>query len=423
MENNEQVFSAGLLEDQELLRRHRDGDPAAYGLLYTKYQPLAYSTARKYTSTRDQADDLVLESFTRILETIGRGKGPTVSMGHYLISTIRNVAASNGRREHNELALDPQDVAQLYERDQFHDAGNTAGWVTEAFNALGERSQQVLWYRVIEHLPSKNIAAVLGISAATVTRTYQAAALDLRTRFVTVSLAASSDPECRPFGVLLHNVARSPKRAKTLLNDEAFRAHLESCAHCQSIVSRIGSSDRVLLSLAFLAGLGALATQALEATSVPASAANVGFAAWGVPAKIALVATPLLGAVVVGAVVLGGMLFATPRAESAQLVIGDLDPGTTKTLLRVGECALVRQPVDNTSEAWTLTSAGADCNVRVAYAPLAGSAGHTTGREGTLLDTESSSGVRTLEIARPGSYTVRLSEGSETRDLVVSVVQ
>lgn len=411
-----EAFSEGFLEDQELLARHRAGDPKAYGQLFAKHRRRAFAFANQYTRSADQSEDLVIEAFTKILTTISRGKGPTISMGHYLASTIRTIAVNESKEDKHEFTLDPQEVAELYEREQFAEHKdpampfNTAGWLSDAFNSLDTREQEVLWLRAVENMPSKEIAAIVGVSPSTATRLFRSATQMLREKFVVLSLSSAPTAECESFRAQLVELTREDRPRKHWdLPEGALGEHLESCLYCRTLVARLGATDRVLLSIVFLAGLGALAADALR-TAPPASAETLAsrfMSSLATPLKIALLALPFV------AVGIGALAFFASSQASEQVpsvTLAEQAPGSTSTLFRVGSCELIRVSVDNHSELWRLSSEDEECGVKIEY-------------QGTdlILDTAVIPDMRAVEITHAGTYTIALSEGAKTQRLAISV--
>ncbi|MFC4223718.1 RNA polymerase sigma factor [Lysinibacter cavernae] len=409
MENEETTYTPGFEHDQELLARHRSGDPKAYGLLFEKYQKVAFAYAYRYVDTPELAEDLVLESFTRILETIGRGNGPTVSMGHYLASTIRNVGISGGIRQSNEQSRDPLEVARLFEHEHFNDRAETSEWLGEAFNQLEPRAQQIMWHRVVEGETSRELAKQLGLNPITVTRLYQAAARQLREAFVGVSLNAARNPECKQMAPFLLGIARRSKKERLDPIAPELDAHLASCRHCSVVFSRLMGSDKALLSIILLAGLGTLGADSLATTPAAASLGTV-IAGLSIPLKVAIVAVPLIAASVVGVVVSQLWADASP-ARASSITIGK---GTTSAqpslLIGTPACGIQREPVDDRSEIWRVLDGGPSCEVRVEL--------RAEGSPVVLLD---SAQTQAVEVTRAGTYSVTVAEGKTLDALTVTV--
>ena len=62
--------------DAVLLLRTREGDAEAFGALYLRHVAAARVLARQLARDPSEADELVAESFTRVLSVLQRGAGP-----------------------------------------------------------------------------------------------------------------------------------------------------------------------------------------------------------------------------------------------------------------------------------------------------------------------------------------------------------
>ena len=136
--------------DAELLGRARDGDEAALGELYLRHRPAALRLARSYGNTAD-AEDLVNGAFERVLAALRRGHGPDEAFRPYLFVTIRRLAGDRAAAAGGDdspldevpeavAAADDPAVVELTDRRL----------VAEAFAALPDRWQTVLWHTAIE---------------------------------------------------------------------------------------------------------------------------------------------------------------------------------------------------------------------------------------------------------------------------------
>ena len=61
------------LPDAELIARTRTGDMAAYDELYRRHIDGAQRVARVVTGSNDEAQDVVSEAFTRVLDRLQHG--------------------------------------------------------------------------------------------------------------------------------------------------------------------------------------------------------------------------------------------------------------------------------------------------------------------------------------------------------------
>ena len=262
--------------DDELLVRARAGDSAAYGELWRRHSEAGKAIARRIGSP-DLADDLVAESFVRILSTMQRGKGPVSGFRPYLITTIRNVA--------RRWAEQPQSV-YVEDFDQFEDpatlddpaiAALDRTLTLTAFRSLPERWQTVLWYSEVEGMDPHEIAPFLGMTAnATAALSYRARA-GLREAWLRAHLKDdSSSPECRWTTKRLSGyvAGKLTERERKTVAD-----HLATCTKCTIVA---GELDHIGSRLAFVlfpllvgSSIGAtlLASHAQGSASAAATAA------------------------------------------------------------------------------------------------------------------------------------------------------
>lgn len=274
------------LGDEELIRRVRAGQAQAYGVLWERYAPVAYRTLRaqfSYSSEID-VDDLVSESFVRILKTIEAGKGPTTAFGGYLVATARNLA-KRVRTSKTALGL---------EMDDFEDETVTADPLTHmfdtqavqtAFQTLPERWQEVLWLREVEELPVTEIASLMGVKPNAVSRLAIRAREGLRDAWLQAHLKVETPAsECQR---ALQHMGAYARRREPAKRAARTAAHLEDCAYCAAAYSELSRlSTRlpsVLAPIGVLGGGGAVgwmavgpATPAAAAALAPTQASHVG---------------------------------------------------------------------------------------------------------------------------------------------------
>ena len=158
--------------DLELVDRVREGDNAALGELWNRYQGWAHRVARS-TTTRFDSQDIVQEAFTKVLIALTNGKGPTRGFGNYLAVAVRTVAATWGVRE-ARLALVPlEDVSDIGSHEfEVADLGD----LEQPFRSLPERWRRVLVLTCLYELPVGVVAEEMGMTAGAVS------ALALRAR-------------------------------------------------------------------------------------------------------------------------------------------------------------------------------------------------------------------------------------------------
>lgn len=130
--------------------------------LYRRHAPAVLRFAWGLCGDRSRAEDLVSETFVRLLTRVPRIRTGTALA--YLLAIARNAfldGARSGRREvplPDDLRAPGRDPA-----DRMDDATRLRA-VMEALRALPEGERAALLLRVDHGLPYEEIAAVLGIS-------------------------------------------------------------------------------------------------------------------------------------------------------------------------------------------------------------------------------------------------------------------
>ena len=79
--------------DADLIAACRAGDAAAYDTLYRRHVTAAHGLARQLVRNRAEADDVVAETFAKILDLLHRGGGPDDAFRPYLLTAIPRAAA------------------------------------------------------------------------------------------------------------------------------------------------------------------------------------------------------------------------------------------------------------------------------------------------------------------------------------------
>lgn len=136
------------------------------------HEPMLRAWLRSRFPKLGEVDDIVQETYTRVLRA--RGRGPLDNPKAYVFATARNLALDHFRRAHGT------ETKTLTEREAGHVLDESEGipeslarhqdleLLTEAIQTLPDRCRQVLTLRKIYGLTQKEIAVQLGISEHTV---------------------------------------------------------------------------------------------------------------------------------------------------------------------------------------------------------------------------------------------------------------
>ncbi|WP_374008680.1 sigma-70 family RNA polymerase sigma factor [Leifsonia sp. LS-T14] len=266
------------LSDSDLLLRARDGDLAAYGVLWKRHWPSACAMAAAITG-RFEPDDLASEAFARILKAVEKGNGPSAGFRSYLATTVRNVAIDWSRRKSATNIEDPDAIEDWSYSEVTALDKIERETIAKAFYALPDSWQEVLWYTQVEGMAPRDVAPLLGITPNAVSAMTVRAREGLRQAWISAHLADLGPGD----GAHAWTVCRLGAHARNKLSRVERRRvveHLDTCESCSRAATEASNiSSRLALSLLPLllgaAGATAYAGWANSTTSAAAADAPV----------------------------------------------------------------------------------------------------------------------------------------------------
>jgi len=227
--------------DPELIAGVRAGDTEAFAVLYARHAEAATRVARAYTNTAADAEDVVAESFARVLRALRAGDGPDLAFRAYLFTIVRRTGldvVAKGKRTRPSDTLEPFEAALGHDApsDQMALEGFERSLVADAFRSLPERWQAVLWYTEVEKKSPKDIAPVLGLTANGVAALAYRAREALRQAYLQHHLGSTMDEACRDaaphLGALVRGGLSQRERARV-------DAHVTTCERCTLLVAEL----------------------------------------------------------------------------------------------------------------------------------------------------------------------------------------
>jgi RNA polymerase sigma factor (sigma-70 family) len=251
--------------DAALIQRARDGDMSAFSILHERNAAAAMAMARGMSRSTADAEDLVAEAFTKVMEAVRRGNGPDDAFRPYLLTTIRRLAYdSTARRQREQVSPDVGEDA-VVELDDPAVLSLERGLVRSAFASLPDRWQTVLWQTEVEGQRPHDIAPALGLSAnAAAALTYRARE-GLREAYLDAHRRADAAPGC---GRTLDRLPAYVRGSLGSRGERAVAAHIETCERCLAAyieLIEINSELRAAFPFGLVLGaavLGATATSA-----------------------------------------------------------------------------------------------------------------------------------------------------------------
>lgn len=257
--------------DADLIRQVRSGDEGAFATLYATHAPAARRFARSLARSAADAEDLVADSFARVLNLLRQGRGPTDGFLDYLLTTIRNRHIDLGRSERTTPASDRpwlfDEASEPLELETATD-GMDSGNAVSAFAALPERWQRVLWHTEVEGRTVAEVAHLLDIRPASVSALLYRAREGLRLAYLEQHREpVPAGPDCAWVQARLaqHLRGKLSRRASSRATD-----HLATCAACAGIAARMAeTNDRFALLFLPVVVTGGAAVYAAGSGAAP----------------------------------------------------------------------------------------------------------------------------------------------------------
>lgn len=153
------------MSDQALIQRALAGDRRSREALARRWLGRAYGAALAKVRNAADAEDLVQEAFCRAFRRLDQLKDPT-RFGPWLLQIVRNAARDLHRRG--------QRSQPLGERAEGLEAAPEPvdGAAVDAWRALPDDQRLVCWLKVMDGLPLRDIAELMGCSKSTAHRIY-----------------------------------------------------------------------------------------------------------------------------------------------------------------------------------------------------------------------------------------------------------
>jgi RNA polymerase sigma factor (sigma-70 family) len=261
--------------DSELIAAVREGDVAAFAVLYERHLVPAKRAAACLANTPAEREDLVAEAFTRVLRMLREGRGPDEEFRPYLLVTLRNTAISAATRGVPvSLYADVPDVLPVEGVDDPVIDRWHASVAADAFASLPERWRVVLWHTEVEESSPAAVAPLLGMRPNSVAALAYRAREGLRQAYLRMHTPEAPRPECR---TTVNKLAGYVRHSLPLPLSRRIGRHLTECAECRSRVAALTNVNDELRGLLSPLVLGA----PLAASYLPVSAAASGAAASG----------------------------------------------------------------------------------------------------------------------------------------------
>lgn len=268
-----------LVGDPDLITQVRGGDRQAFGELYRRHVAAATNLARQFAHSAATVDDLVAESFAKVLQGLLSGSGPDTAFRAYLFTTVRHTAYDRTRKdaklsftdddtEFDRPMLDPDPVL-LNAENQL---------VGRAYHALPERWQAVLWYLTVEGHTPVETGRLLGIAPNAVSSLAFRAREGLREAYLQAHLAETDAARCR---AIINRLGAWTRDGLSARERAVVDSHLATCDDCRALAAELTEVNSSLRALLAPLLLGSAAVGYLSLLGPAAALTKIGVLAAG----------------------------------------------------------------------------------------------------------------------------------------------
>lgn len=226
----------------------------SFAELFRRYRDIATAKARAAGVESSRIDDVVAESFTKVLNAFSNGFGPSESFVSYLLTAVRTEATRVTVVERVTDAASFEEIEELTSRPDSHvtfDVGEH-DQLSRALEQVSESGKHVLWLIEVEGLSRSETAKRLGSTVSAVTSALKRAREGLRSGYLQQYVAAIR-PSCDGYAQHLGSYTRSTLGKRL---HRKLEKHIDGCADCSAQQERLIDINRNLKSLLGPIGIG-----------------------------------------------------------------------------------------------------------------------------------------------------------------------
>ena len=159
-------------------------DPESLGAVYDALSPALFRYAFRLLGDGRTAEDVVAETFSRLLAAIRNGGGPQVYLGAYLYRIAHNLTANWHRDSHRRREVPLDDHTHTIRHGEQPEAALVKNeeieGLLESIRRLPDDRQNLLILKFVERMSNEEIAHIMGRSEGAIKSLYHRTLLSLR---------------------------------------------------------------------------------------------------------------------------------------------------------------------------------------------------------------------------------------------------
>ncbi|SIN91382.1 RNA polymerase sigma factor [Chitinophaga niabensis] len=155
------------MNEQALVQQLRSGDPSAFRLLYERYAPRLAAFATRFKAGREEADEIVQETFIRIWKHRDRIDAGS-PFEAYVITIARNLIYNQIRKAGHQQTYIREITNQFNQQDPAVNARELQQLIGKTMQELPDKCRAIFRKSRLEGYSNAQIAEEMAISKSTV---------------------------------------------------------------------------------------------------------------------------------------------------------------------------------------------------------------------------------------------------------------
>jgi RNA polymerase sigma-70 factor (ECF subfamily) len=150
------------MQEEELIKKAKNRNPEAFGLLYDQYAPAIYRFVLLKISDKTAAEDLTHQVFLKAWQNIESYQTQGFPFSSWLYRIAHNLVVDYYRTEKSHLSLETmREVSVASNLEEKIDQERDLNLIKTALKKLPAEQQTIIIMKFVEDLTNKEIAAVL----------------------------------------------------------------------------------------------------------------------------------------------------------------------------------------------------------------------------------------------------------------------